>query len=200
MVARCTSYGHPTRPRLPERRSPARPRAIFLATASARSGSTAPLPWRRTGPARMFGRFRPKGRLQCEHMFCSPRTSKLTQRARDALALARAFLLLEDGDPVDWEVGREELAAASMEGRRLHEPAWVPAHRASPRVLRAPRRGGQPVAPPQVCLCPKGSTPPASSVPRLPQPRVQHSPFCIAPQPQRGTSTTTGSSRLAIDS
>ncbi len=112
-------------------------------------------------------------------MFCSPRTSKLTLAetgtraggacplasfARDALALARAFLLLEDGDPVDWEVGEEELAAASEEGRRLHEPAWAPAHRASQRVLRAPRRGGQPVAPPQVCLCPKGPSDPQRNI------------------------------------
>jgi hypothetical protein len=83
-------------------------------------------------------------------MFCSPRTSKLTQRARDALALTRAFLLLEDDDPVDWEVGEEEFAAAS------HEPAWAPAHRAALGEWRTPRRGGQPAAPPQVCLCAKG--------------------------------------------
>jgi hypothetical protein len=77
------------------------------------------------------------------------------QRARDALALTRAFLLLEDGESRDWEVGGEEpgvptgaLAAA------LREPAWAPAHRASPRERKAPRRGGQPAAPPQVCLSP----------------------------------------------
>ena len=96
----------------------------------------------------MFDRFRPKGALLYEHMFCSPRTSKLTQRARDALTLTRAFLLLEDDDPVDWEVGEEEFAAAP------HEPLWAPAHRASLRRWRTPRRGGQPAAPPQVCLSP----------------------------------------------
>jgi hypothetical protein len=64
-------------------------------------------------------------------MFCSPRTSKLAQRARDALALTRAFLLLEDDDQVDWEVGEEELVAASTAGQRPHESAWAPAHRAS---------------------------------------------------------------------
>lgn len=96
----------------------------------------------------MFDRFRPRPPLLYERMFCSTRTLKLTQRARDALALTRAFLLLEDGDPADWEVGEEEHAGVSR------EPAWTPAHRASLRRWRTPRRGGQPAAPPQVCLSP----------------------------------------------
>lgn len=129
----------------------------------------------------MFGHFRPEGCLLYEHMFCSPRTSKLTQRARDALALTRAFLLLEDDDPVDWEVGEEELAAAP------HEPTWAPAHRVALRGWQTPRRGGQPASPPQVCLCAKSPKRNTSSIIR---------PAHVG---QRGSSTTTGSSRLAID-
>lgn len=125
----------------------------------------------------MFDRFRPKGRLLYEHMFCSPRTSKLTQRARDALALTRAFLLLEDDDRVDWEVGEEELAAASS----AHESDWAPAHRASLRVPRAPRRGGQPAAPPQVCLRardPKRNISPTPRTPKSPLAPSQNPPIC----------------------
>ncbi len=116
--------------------------------------------------ARMFVLFRPEGCVLYEHMFCSPRTSKLTQRARDALALTRAFLLLEDDDPVDWEVGEEEFAAAP------HEPAWAPAHRASLCERKAPRRGGQLAAPPQVCLSP---------IPRNPKRNISHRPDATAP-------------------
>jgi hypothetical protein len=122
--------------------------------------------------------FRPGGHLLYEHMFCSPRTSKLTQRARDALTLTRAFLLLEDDDQVDWEVGEEELAAASEEGQRPHEPAWAPAHRASLRGLTPPRRGGQPAAPPQVCLCSKTPKRNISPTPRTPK-----SPFAPSQNP-----------------
>ena len=142
-----------------------------------------PIPSRAYGYARMFGRFRPRECLPYEHMFCSSRTSKLTQRARNALALTRAFLLLEDGDPVDWEVGREELAAAPKEGQRLHEPAWAPAHRASLRELKPPRRGGQPAAPPQVCLCaqsPKRNIPPTSRTPKSPLASPQNPTICRA--------------------
>ena len=99
----------------------------------------------------MFAPFRPEGCVLCEHMFCSPRTSKLTQRARDALALTRAFLLLEDDDPVDWEVGEEELAATS------HEPAWAPAHRAALRGWQstaAGRPAGGPAAGVPLCQRP----------------------------------------------
>jgi hypothetical protein len=131
----------------------------------------------------MFGAFRPRGRVLYEHMFCSPRTSKLAQRARDALALTRAFLLLEDGDPADWEVGREELAAAPLEGPRPHEPGWAPAHRTSLSELKPPRRGGQPAAPPQVCLCAKGpkrNISPASRTPKSPLASSQNHSICRA--------------------
>jgi hypothetical protein len=138
----------------------------------------------------MFGAFRPEGSLVYEHMFCSPRTSKLTQRARDALALTRAFLLLEDDDPVDWEVGEEEPAAAP------HEPEWALAHRwsnrgfspkASVSLLRSlrgrqtPRRGGQPAAPPQVCLCakvPNRNISVASHTPTSPLVAAQNQSIC----------------------
>jgi hypothetical protein len=140
----------------------------------------------------MFGAFRPEGALLCEHMFCSPRTSKLTLAepgtrakgacllasvARDALALTRAFLLLEDDDPVDWEVGEEELAAAP------HEPTWAPAHRAARRGWQTPRRGGQPAAPPQVCLCAKGpkrNIPATSRTPQSPFLAAQNHSICRA--------------------
>jgi hypothetical protein len=139
----------------------------------------------------MFVRFRPMGALLYEHMFCLPRTSQLAQRAREALLLARAFLLLEDDDPVDWEVGQEEPAPTS------HEPEWAHAHRAPLHERRAPRRGGQPAPPPQLCLCP-----------------IQPSGLCARPAggnreadrskigqrgAQRGSRITTGSSRVAID-
>lgn len=137
----------------------------------------------------MFGAIRPRGCVLCEHMFCSHRTSKVTQRARDALALTRAFLLLEDDDPVDWEVGEEERAAAS------HEPTWAPAHRAALGGWRTPRRGGQPAAPPQVCLCatrqstkdlshvstdPKRNIPVTSGTPKSPFVAAQNQSICRA--------------------
>jgi len=131
----------------------------------------------RHGGARMFVWFRPMALLSYEHVFCSPRTSTLAQRAREALSLTRSFLLLEDGDPADWEVGQEGARPVS------NEPAWAHAHRARLRKCRAPRRGGQPAPPPQLCLCPIG---PAT-----------HS--AAAGAPQRGSRTTTGNSRVAID-
>ncbi len=65
----------------------------------------------------MFEQFRPKAAVSYEHVFCSTRTSTLAQRAHRALSLTRAFLLLEDGDPVDWEVDQEELAATTQRAR-----------------------------------------------------------------------------------
>lgn len=157
-----------------------------------RSGSTGPFQRYSTWYAHVFVRFRPEGPLPCEHMFCSPRTSKFTQAetgmraggvrllasvARDALALTRAFLLLEDDDPVDWEVGEDELAAAP------HEPAWAPAHRAVLREWQAPRRGGQPAAPPQVCLCTRRPNRNISPTPRASEPAfvtLQNQSICRA--------------------
>jgi hypothetical protein len=140
----------------------------------------------------MFGPVRPKAVVSYEHVFCSTRTSTLAQRAHRALSLTRAFLLLEDDDPVDWEVDQEELAEAS------HEPTWAHAHRAQLCRRRAPRRGGQPAPSPQSCLCP-----------------TQPSGLCARPVAGHGkvnavrgaqhwpisdrSRITTGSSRVAID-
>lgn len=133
----------------------------------------------------MFEQVRPEAAVSYEHVFCSTRTSTLAQRAHRALSLTRAFLLLEDGDPVDWEVDQEELAATT------NEPAWAHAHRAPLCRRRAPRRGGQPAPSPQPCLCP-----------------MRQSELCARPvaghgeangSAQRGARITTGSSRVAID-
>lgn len=162
--------------------------ATFVAGTSAVSRSTKPNRSQRTHTHVCSHGFRLTGAVACEHMFCSHRTSELKQRARNALALARAFLLLEDDDPVDWEVDREERAAASR------EPVWAPAHRASLRGAllggrRTPRRGGQPAAPPQVCLSPTRSV------------AARRATGSLAPRgsAQRGSRITTGSSRVAID-
>jgi hypothetical protein len=119
--------------------------------------------------------------------------------------MTRAFLLLEDDDPVDWEVDRDG------HERVYDEPAWAHAHRwpnggfspkasVSPlwslRERRAPRRGGQAAPPPQVCLCPVATTPAGAQRPtRAPRsaPRTRDTGS------QRGSRITTGSSRVAID-
>jgi len=149
----------------------------------------------------MFARFRPTGCVPYEHVFCSTWTSALTQRARDALSLTRAFLLLEDEESHDWEVGREELVTI------YHEPAWAHAHRAPLCRRHTSRRGGQPVPPPLPCLCPIArSGPSGPSNPSSPSgARPRHDSTnrfdaaCARKPPQRGSSITTGSSRLAID-
>jgi hypothetical protein len=128
----------------------------------------------------MFVPFRPQGNLSYEHVFCLTRTSTLAQRARDALSLTRAFLLLEDDDQVDWEVGQEERAPA------IHEPTWAHAHRAALRRRQAPRRGGQPAPPPQPCLCP--TQPPGLCA----RPAGGHREADVARGVQRGARITTG--------
>ncbi len=176
--------------------------AISVAGPRGRSGSVKPHPHPDNRGARMFEPFRPKAAVSYEHVFCSTRTSTLAQRAHRALSLTRAFLLLEDGDPVDWEVDQEELAATS------NEPTWAHAHRwpnggFSPKASvsplrslcrrRAPRRGGQPAPPPQPCLCP---TQPSGSCAR---PVAGHRKVDVVRSAQRGSRITTGSSRVAID-
>jgi hypothetical protein len=75
-------------------------------------------------------------------MFSPPRTSKLAQRALDAMRLTRSFLLLEDDYEVDWEVGQDEPQA--------HEhPHRVPLRGGLPR-----RRPGAPAPRNHVCVCP----------------------------------------------
>src|ERR1700691_2134063 len=67
--------------------------------------------------------------------------SSLARRALDALRLTRSFLTLEDDYAVDWEVDRDEPA------REAPHP-----HRAPLRGGFVPRRPGEPVLRPQVCL------------------------------------------------
>jgi len=164
----------------------------------------------------MFAPFRPKAPLPCEHVFCSARTSTLTQRAREALALARAFLLLEDDETVGWEVDQEERIAERP------EPEWARAHRASLRTGlaggaldrwsctaagrgRASRRGGQPAPPPQVCLCPveSGARHRTAATPEPARGLTWRHPASRAAADagaaQRGSRITTGSSRVAIE-
>jgi hypothetical protein len=123
-------------------------------------------------------------------VFCSPATSTLVRRARTALSLTRSFLLLEDDDPVDWEVDRVE--------RRIdEEPAWAHAHRRQLRERRAVpglvRRAGQATPRPQPCLCPIVSDGVGSNDGYRPAGETSCRPA------QRGSRTTTGSSRFAID-
>jgi hypothetical protein len=87
-------------------------------------------------------RFRPRRFLAYEHMFSLARTSKLAQRALDAVRLTRSFLLLEDDYEVDWEVGQDEPQA-------YEHPHRVPLRGGLPR-----RRPGAPAPRNHVCLCP----------------------------------------------
>jgi hypothetical protein len=90
-------------------------------------------------------------------MFPSTRTSTLAQRALGALRLTRSFLLLEDDREVDWEVDQD------ARGPALHP------HRVALRGRLSPRRPGEPLKRPHVCLCPlEPTTPPAPGVPRRP--------------------------------
>ncbi|HEY3959719.1 MAG TPA: hypothetical protein VGL68_04325 [Solirubrobacteraceae bacterium] len=75
-------------------------------------------------------------------MFPPAPSSKLAQRALDALRVARSFLLLEDDYDIDWEVDQDEST------RVLHP------HRAPLRGGNAQRRAGLVPARPQACLAP----------------------------------------------
>jgi hypothetical protein len=80
-------------------------------------------------------------------MFSLSRTSKLGQRALDALGLVRSFLLLEDDYDVDWEVDQEE----PIEVDHPHRAA-LRADAIATRI--AHRRPGQLEHRPQACLSP----------------------------------------------
>lgn len=96
--------------------------------------------------------------------------SRAADKLRGALALARAFLLLEDDDAVDWEVdvqpdARAEPPGVNMQAEPLPEPveAAVQPHARTEHPHRAPLRGrarhrtrrpGQLPPPIQPCLCP----------------------------------------------
>jgi hypothetical protein len=75
-------------------------------------------------------------------MFPSSPPSKLAQRALDAMRLTRSFLLLEDDNEVDWEVGQDEPAAHD-------HPHRAPLRGGLPR-----RRPGVPAPRNHACLCP----------------------------------------------
>ncbi len=80
-------------------------------------------------------------------MFSPKRTSKLGQRALDALGLVRSFLLLEDDYDVDWEVDQEERF-------EVDHPHRAALRRGAVAERLAHRRPGQLEAPPQVCISP----------------------------------------------
>jgi hypothetical protein len=167
--------------------------AISVAAPTGGSGPVEPHSSPHSRGARMFERVRPKALVSYEHVFCSTRTSTLAQRAHRALSLTRAFLLLEDDDPVDWEVDQEQLAATST------EPPWAHAHRARLCRGRAPRRGGQPAPSPQPCLCPTQQ--PSG---RCARPVAARQKASVVRGAQRWpisdrSRITTGSSRVAID-
>jgi hypothetical protein len=63
---------------------------------------------------------RPYGGLSYEHMFSWNAPPPLKRRARNALCLARSFLLLEDDrdGEVDWEVDQDEPGRGPIEDRR----------------------------------------------------------------------------------
>jgi hypothetical protein len=77
-------------------------------------------------------------------MFPPAPKTKLAQRALGALRVARSFLLLEDDNEVDWEVGQDERTHVSHP------------HRAPLRGGCAQRRAGESPARPQACLSPVG--------------------------------------------
>lgn len=103
-------------------------------------------------------------------MFPRSTPSPLTRRARNALSLARSFLLLEDDYSVDWEVDQDESDQGSARERRgtidgggdyLKVPdatgerhVVLHPHRTSLRRRSARERAGQPLARPHVCLSP----------------------------------------------
>jgi len=80
-------------------------------------------------------------------MFSPDRTSKLGQRALDALGLVRSFLLLEDDYDVDWEVDQEERF-------EVDHPHRAALRRGAVAERLAHRRPGQPQTPAQVCISP----------------------------------------------
>jgi hypothetical protein len=80
-------------------------------------------------------------------MFSPTRTSPLRRRARNALGLARSFLLLEDDYEVDWEVGQDERSEVDHPHRAALAPRAI-----NDRL--AHRRPGEPQAPPHPCLSP----------------------------------------------
>ena len=133
--------------------------------------------------------FRPNGDLQYEHMFPSTETHYRVPRLVVALRLIRSFLMLEDDYDVDWEVDQEERIEPPPAHERHTQTTTTKTdcvahpHRMALQSRVGARRPGVPASPEQVCLCP------------LPwrDARQERSDL------QRGSRTTTGSVRVAID-
>ena len=108
-------------------------------------------------------------------MFPPSAKSKLAQRALEAARLARSFLLLEDDDRVDWEVGQDEPRAP------MHP------HRAALRSGSGQRRPGAPAPACHVCLTPvqRRGTLPARA--RTRRERADGGPACARPGPVAGS-------------
>src|SRR5438128_11176928 len=92
-------------------------------------------------------RCRPVPCVRCERMFPKTNPSTLTQRALTGLRLCRSFLMLEDDDAVDWEVGWTERAELAEHPHR----AALRERRPSRRM---PRRPGQPSPAVHACASP----------------------------------------------
>jgi hypothetical protein len=103
-------------------------------------------------------------------MFPLTRSSRLAQRALDALHVAHSFLLLEDDYDIDWEVDQDEPT-------RVSHP-----HRAPLRGRPIPRRAGLVPARPQACLAPVGHVTHAPGGERKRR-RVEN----VTPSPARNT-------------
>ena len=114
----------------------------------------------------------PRRALSYEHMFPWSTSVPLAHRARNALSLARSFLLLEDDYDVDWEVDQDEQGWGAARGRTAlagpereagygaTRPVDRHPHRTPLRARTARERRGQLEPAPQVCVCPsRGSAP-----------------------------------------
>jgi hypothetical protein len=77
-------------------------------------------------------------------MFASALQTDLARRSRAVLSAARALLIVEDDNDVDWEVDQEAAAVLHPHRGRLAAAWRAPQHR---------RRGSLP-RPAQVCLSP----------------------------------------------
>lgn len=122
----------------------------------------------------MFVRIRPPRPLSYEHMFPRSTPSPLTRRARNALSLARSFLLLEDDYDVDWEVDQDESGRGDARERQVviasagrGAAAGLHPHRRPLQGRSARERAGRPAPAPQVCLSP---------VPHASRRRIERSP------------------------
>ena len=97
-------------------------------------------------------------------MFPKANASTLTQRALAGLWLCRSFLMLEDDDDVDWEVGWTERAEFDEHPHR----AALRERRGSRRM---PRRPGEPSPAAHICVSPMRDAAPYAYVAIARRPR-----------------------------